>query len=125
MLDEDNRHTDNEDWYKGSAFSYAGRMRLKEILHAVYPDQNDFNLVWEAVKQAFLNDSRIQTWAGHRFVRGGLVGVGVYEMSITIEPENEVQPYCAFPAVTTQRQSYRFLGKTAEEAYAGFEFDKW
>lgn len=125
LLDEDNRHTDNEDWYKGSAFSYAGRMRLKEILQAVYPDPNDFNLVWEAVKQAFLNDSRIQTWAGHRFVRGGFVGVGAYEMSITIEPENEVQPYCAFPAVTTQRQPYRFLGKTAEEAYAGFEFDKW
>lgn len=46
-------------------------------------------------------------------------------MSITFAPANEVQPYCASPATTDQRLLYRFLGKTAEEAFVGFEFDKW
>lgn len=125
LLDEDNRHTDNEDWYTGSAYSYAGRMRLKEILQAVYPNQTDFDQVWKAVRAAFTQDKAIKSWIGHRYIRGGLVGSGSYKMSISIAPANAVQPYCASPAITDQRQPYRFLGKTAEEAYAGFEFDKW
>lgn len=125
VLNEDNRHTDNGDWYKGSAFSYAGRMRLKEIIQAIYPDQADFDQAWESVKLAFTQNKRINDWIGHRYIRGGLVGGGSYRMSITFAPANEVQPYCASPATTDQRLPYRFLGKTAEEAYVGFEFDKW
>lgn len=124
-LDEDNRHTDNEDWYKGSSFSYVGRMRLKEILQAVYPNQADFDQVWKAVRSAFTQDKKFSDWIGHRCITGGLVGNGSYYMSIGIAPANEVRSYCASPATTDQRLPYRFLGKTAEEAYAGFEFDKW
>lgn len=126
-LDEDNRHTDSEDWYKGSAFSYPGRVRLKAILQAVYPDQTDFDQVWRAVRQVFLRETpngSFGQWIGHRYVCGGTYGAGRYGMSISIYNPNDVVGYCA-PPITTQPQLYRFLGKTAEEAYAGFEFDKW
>lgn len=46
-LYEDNRHTGNDNWYDGSAYSYAGRMRLKEILQVIYPDQTDFEQACE------------------------------------------------------------------------------
>lgn len=124
-VDEDNRHTDNEDWYKGSAFSYAGRMRLKEIIQAIYPDQADFDQVWEAIKSAFTQDKRVDGWIGHRHITGGLVGLGTYYMSISIYPANDVNSYCASAPTTAEHLPYRFLGKTAEEAYVGFEFDKW
>lgn len=128
QLDEDNRHTDNPDWYTGSAYSYAGRLRLKEILQAVYPDQRDFDHAWEAVKQVFLREATngsFGLWIGHRYVRGGTYGPGRYGMSISIYAPNNVDPYCASAPITGQLQPYRFLGKTAEEAYVGFEFDKW
>lgn len=127
-LDEDNRHTDNEDWYTGSAFSYAGRMRLKEILRAVYPNQADFDQAWEAVRQAFLQETpggSFDQWIGHRYVCGGTYGPGSYGMSINVYPANRVEPYCTSPAKTSELKPYYFLGKTAEEAYVGFEFDKW
>lgn len=130
-LDEDNRHTDNPDWYAGSAFSYVGRMRLKEILHAVYPDQTDFNQAWDAVKMAFLQKTHVSSgypgfsyWIGHRCIDGGYSGAGTHKFTISIYPANDVRNYCEIRNTEPMR-NYIFLGKTAEEAYAGFEFDRW
>lgn len=132
VLKEDNRHTDNLDWYTGSAYSYAGRMRLKEILQAVYPDQNDFEQAWEAVKQAFLQESYdgrptpgFDRWIGHRRFYGGLSAVGSTQFTISIMPLNKVGGYCGKSGLTDKTSTYAFLAKTAEEAYTGFEFDKW
>lgn len=131
-LDEDNRHTDSPDWYKGSAYSYAGRMRLKAILQAVYPDQTDFDQAWRAVKEVFVDGVHegngtpgATRWIGHRCFRVGFAGVGRNNLSVTIYAPNHVSAYCCTPATVDKVYPYTFLGKTAEEAYVGFEFDRW
>lgn len=132
VMQEDNRYADNPDWYTGSAYSYAGRMRLKEILQAVYPNQTDFNQAWDAVKMAFLQKTYhgklpgFSCWIGHRQFEGGLVGLGSHEFVVNINAANHsVGAYCGEQGLTDKTYPYTFLGKTTEEAYAGFEFDKW
>lgn len=128
-MDEDNRHTDSPDWYKGSAYSYAGRMRLKAILQAVYLDQADFEQAWGTVKEVLVDGVHegsgtpsATRWVGHRCFHVGLAGNKLY---VSLDAPNNATAYCSVPAAVDKIRPYTFLGKTAEEAYVGFEFDRW